>query len=263
MNDNKKNFVSDDGTQYRKEKDGSMTRIYDDSTQNPSGGNFKVMSDGKIYRTEANGDMTFIGYADNQSMNSETPNGNGNKNKMWIIIVLVAIIAGLTSFYIVHQKDSPQTETVDNPTTTPSTIGDTMSATLPSMTTADVVAPAASTTVEEVEIPAEPEPSPAELEERFRNDGLFVGTVAGKGVHGYFNFYSGTGWIYYDAMGANNKMQLTMDGGGNWDEYHDGEYKGTYSVTSENLSKKNFMKGRYYRARDGKDFSFSFKRKNF
>lgn len=242
----------------------TFVRPEDGRSASPAGGKqspgndpnsrYKIMSDGRIFREEPDGNMTFMGYAQDEKsarLNrpvSEKP--HTNKVLLWIIVALLLLISCGLGYYFATSSNESATPAVAPVDTTATKVA--VTAPQPEIQQVKVV---------EVEEPAGP--TPEELEQRFLRDGHWVGTVAGKGVHGYMDFYGGgPGWIYYNAIGPKGKMEL-YNAGDVWEEFHDGNHTGTWYINNVNFKKKNFMSGTYVRDRDGKSFKFSLKRQNF
>lgn len=105
-----KTYTAPDGSVYRVEEDGSITKIKNDrvqSTEPPS--KYQITPDGKIYRVESDGSVTYLGNAEERQQTPPPPSYEEKsqpekpKSKKWIgcliviviVIIAVAAIAGI------------------------------------------------------------------------------------------------------------------------------------------------------------------------
>ena len=184
-------------------------------------------------------------YGPNKPPRPGVPKKDNSNIFIWIIVGLCVLIGGGLGFYFGTRPSS-------SPTTAKSL-------------SSKVVDKRDKDTDSEKPKKAETYRASAQEQEAFKRDGKFYGTMAGKAIHGYMNFESGSpeGWYYYDKHGSSRKLQLYQSGYNSWDEYSSGEYTGTWNISHTDFSKKNFMRGTFSRAKDGKTFKFSLKKQNF
>lgn len=103
-----KTYTAPDGSVYRVENDGSITKINDgrvQSTEPPS--KYQITPDGKIYRVESDGSVTYLGNVEERQQTPPPPSYEAEsqpekpKSTKWIgwliviVIIAVAAIAGI------------------------------------------------------------------------------------------------------------------------------------------------------------------------
>lgn len=236
--------------------DDQNTHINPENTQMPSQPKFEVAPDGKLYRVEADGSRTYMGYAGN-SVPGAPKKPRKNTVLILIIAVLVILLGGILGFFFASSNGNQNAQVDTVAAIAPDTTAQEAQVT---QQAPEAPAPVIAQPTPVVEQPAQP--SPDELAARFLNDGHWVGVVAGKAVTGYMDFDTGEGWVYYNSIGPKGKMSLWSNGD-SWEEYYDGMFAGTWFIKHTDFTKKNFMSGTYVRDRDGKSFSFTLSRQNF
>lgn len=98
-----KTYTAPNGTVYRVEDDGSITKIKGGMIQsNEPPSKYQITPEGKIYRVESDGSVTYLGNAEEKT---ETRNKNFTSNPLhqkktnvWIWIVIVLIVLLIVSF---------------------------------------------------------------------------------------------------------------------------------------------------------------------
>lgn len=100
-----KTYTAPDGSVYRVENDGSITKIKDgrvQSTEPPS--KYQITPDGKIYRVESDGSVTYLGNAEERqptppppSCEAESQPKKPNSKKWigWLIVIVIIAIAAI------------------------------------------------------------------------------------------------------------------------------------------------------------------------
>lgn len=103
-----KTYTAPDGSVFRVEADGSVTKIKSGHVQsNESPSKYKITPDGKIYRIEADGSVTYLGNAEERghlktshSSNRPKPKRKGQVLK-WICIIHVLLGVGI-ALVLIH-----------------------------------------------------------------------------------------------------------------------------------------------------------------
>lgn len=110
-----KTYTAPDGSVYRVEADGSVTKIKGGRVQsNEPPSKYKITPDGKIYRVEDDGSVTYLGNAEERSTAQPSyPNIHQEPKKrshawVWVILVLVAIgVVGAIAISNINDYESP------------------------------------------------------------------------------------------------------------------------------------------------------------
>lgn len=111
-------YTAPDGSLYRVEVDGSVTKIRDGRVQyNDPPSKYKITPDGKIYRVEGDGSVSYLGNAEertpSQSHPSQSIQAPKKKTDAWawiiffIIIAAVVIVIAYSTININNQKAAP------------------------------------------------------------------------------------------------------------------------------------------------------------
>lgn len=96
-----KTYTAPDGSVFRIEADGSITKIKEGRTalkESPS--QYQIADDGRIYRVEQDGSVTFVGMIGEQSNASQPPrysmpipqNKTSNNEWLWVMVVITTIV---------------------------------------------------------------------------------------------------------------------------------------------------------------------------
>lgn len=106
-----KTYTAPDGSVYRVEADGSITKIKGGRVQsNEPPSKYQISPDGKIYRIEDDGSVTYLGNAeDRQNLLTSDLAANTKKtgNKWgWVIVLVIIIVATAFGIFISNQNYS-------------------------------------------------------------------------------------------------------------------------------------------------------------
>lgn len=87
-------YTTSDGSIYRIEADGSVSKIKEGRVQsNEPSSNFQIMPDGKIYQIESDGSITYLGNVkDRQYPIPPAYNFENKKNSPKLSSILIAVI---------------------------------------------------------------------------------------------------------------------------------------------------------------------------
>ena len=104
-----KTYTAPDGSVYRVEADGSVTKIKSGRVvSNEPSSKYKITPDGKIYRVESDGTVTYLGNAEeiqNPSL-AASNKGSNNSGQKWGWIILAIIVIAVVIFGIIKSNES-------------------------------------------------------------------------------------------------------------------------------------------------------------
>lgn len=106
-----KMYTAPDGTIYRVEADGTITKIKDGSVlSNETPSKYNITPDGRIYRIEVDGSVTYLGNAEEKSSPLTNYKAHSIKthkgNWIWIILSLLVIISVCCGILIYNKMNT-------------------------------------------------------------------------------------------------------------------------------------------------------------
>lgn len=238
-----KTYTAPDGSVYRVESDGSVTKIKGGRVQsNEPPSKYQITPDGKIYKVESDGSVTYLGNAEDRATSQPSYTNilqePQRKSNSWIWIITVIIVVGIIcAIAYSNMNDYNPTDVViqEESTAAPSVVGTS------SESKVDDNDPYA-----------------------FICDGNYYGTIGNSRINGNLtlNTENPSGSLYYSKSESTFYIYGTSDCR-DWTEYYNDEPTGTIHFDYWNLSSKNFAKGTYTRNSDGKRFSVKLYKSNF
>lgn len=245
-------YTTPDGSVYRVEADGSVTKIKGGRVQsNEPPSKYNITSDGKIYRVESDGSVTYLGNAEDratsQTSYSDIPQGTKKSSHIWIWIIIILIAIGIAVAFARFSSNN-YISTVESKSPKPA------------LSTANFDETSA-WKVDESPVKSESSiESPADNNEQyaFICDGNFYGKIGNSEISGFMNWETEepNGTLYYIRTGSEKGLDIYgAADGSDWYEYYNGELTGTIRFDYWNLENENFARGTYIRNSDGKLFS--------
>ncbi len=256
-----KTYKAPDGSIYRVEDDGSVTKIKSGRVQtNEPPSKYQVTPDGKIYRVEPDGSVTYLGNAEERQTPhspapgfTQTPPEPKRHNNTLIGIIVVVLVVTLAvvifavanestyssdSYYPAPAQESYVDYSGDNEITAEAT-------------EAAEEAPATAEAVEEA-------PAAAESDEFWYERGTYRGTIGSSEIYGTLNIETDapSGSLYYTTSSARFDLSGSPDGMV-WYEYYGDQHTGTIALDYWNTDYYTFASGTYTRLSDGATFPIS------
>lgn len=107
-----KTYTAPDGSVYRVEADGSVTKIQGGRVQsNEPPSKYNITPDGKIYRVESDGSVTYLGNVEDRQtppLHSSVAETKKSSHKwIWILVAIAVIVIGLVSYVMSIQNVTP------------------------------------------------------------------------------------------------------------------------------------------------------------
>jgi len=252
-------YKAPDGSLFRIEDDGSLTKIVSGSAEKPNPQpKYHVMDDGKKYRINDDGSFTLVDDAEERtsSPNGDVPSNddtsNGSKKwAFWMFVVLIILLVGVV--FVVNNNSSSHSGSYQDYEQKAEEVyteeaAQVEAAEAPAAATAEAVEPAYGT-------------APVAF------DGYFYGDVGNASVSGYMGGLDAknpSGWVYYESGGSDTSLSLESSYDGmTWTEYLDGRITGVWYLDYLDLSNRNFARGTFVREYDGKQFSFNLYMSNY
>lgn len=256
----KKTYTAPDGSVYRVEDDGSVTKIKSGRAKaNEPPSKYQISPDGKIYRVESDGSVTYLGNAEERHVQytsaDHMPKHERKKNWGWLVFLVIIIMAGCAGIFIFNQRSSSDAAYNNI---------EPMQEAYPK-TSSEVSTEQAAYQSQEAQ-PATETPANEQEQWAFISDGNYYGRIGNSDIHGNLSlateFPSGT--LYYSNSGNGNSLQIYGSSDGrDWNEYYNDEATGTIHFDFWDLAYKNFARGTYTRYSDGKQFAVELYKTNF
>ncbi|MBD5211388.1 MAG: hypothetical protein HDS77_09295 [Bacteroidales bacterium] len=239
-----KTYTAPDGTVYRVESDGSITKIKNGSLQsNEPPSKYQITPDGKIYRVESDGSVTYLGNAEERQQTppplsyetEEIP--EKPKSKKWIGWLIVFAIIGLAIIAGVIYSESNKSYDYNNDYRYS----------------------------DSTEAAVEETPAAEDAQYAFICEGNYNGSIGGTAIHGNLTLdtESPSGTLYYSNGNGEALSIYGSSDGQDWSEYYGESLTGTIHFDFWDLAYKNFARGTYTRSSDGKQFSIELYKSNF
>lgn len=257
-----KTYKAPDGSVFRVEADGSVTKIKDGKGQiHEAGSKYKITPDGKIYRVEDDGSVTYLGNAEDRqsppqyatSINSERT----GRKWGWIVATIILVVAGIIGIYVADSNSSSYDEYVYSNYEETATTSE----------------PAYDGTVQSTEAyeqsynHSSSEEIPANDDEQyaFICDGHFYGTIGNVRIHGNLTLDTeNPSGVLYETSNYNEALELYgSPDGKSWSIYYNDENTGEIDFSFWNLAYKRFACGTFTRYSDGKQYTIELYKSNF
>ena len=253
-----KTYTTPDGSVYRVEADGSVTKIKSGRVQSTEPlSKYQITPDGKIYRVESDGSVTYLGNAEERQQTppplcyEEESQLEKPKSKKWIGWLIVFAIIGMAIIAGVIYSESNKSYDYNNDYS----YSDSAKA-------AEYVE-----AVEGVSDEAAVEETPAaeDAHYAFICDGNYNGSIGGTAIHGNLTLdtENPSGTLYYSNGNGEALYIYGTSDGQDWSEYYGESLTGTIHFDFWDLAYKNFARGTYTRSSDGKQFSIELYKSNF
>lgn len=246
----KKTYTAPDGSVFRVEDDGSVTKIKSGRISNNERQSKYQTPEGKIYRVEPDGALTYLGNAEDKhtskSINAVFTPIPKRKNYSWIwkfIVFIIIAVSGIALFMMNFHNDAPTQE---------------------QDLTQNSYAEQQNNLVSESAM--EETSANENAEHAFICDGNFHGKIGNADIHGNLTLDTEYpfGRLYYNNSGSDSYLDIDGSSDGKiWTESLNGEITGTIYFNYWNLAFHNFARGTYVRQSDGKEFSIELYKSNF
>lgn len=251
-----KTYTAPDGSVYRVEADGSVTKIKGGRVQsNEPPSKYQISPDGKIYRVETDGSITYLGNAEDRQYSGHHAHIIDNKRRShkwgWVIIAAsIGIYISNKSYSTYNDYTSANNELYSLPIEISYESSDNSTEYAEQQNNAS-----------SEEIPAD-----SDVQYAFIVDGNFYGTIGNARVHGNLTLdtENPSGVLYYSDNGNGEALEIygTSDGM-TWSEYYNDNNTGRIDFSFWDLAYKNFARGTYTRNSDGKQFSIKLYKTNY
>lgn len=215
-----KTYTAPDGSVYRVEADGTLTKIKSGRVQsNEPPSKYQIAPDGKIYRIESDGSVTYLGNAeDRQSPSQYTPAPYAKKSShkwVWAVILVIIVAAVACVMYVASNNSTFNSYNSSYNEAYPSQNENT----------------AQSSEYEEQNQNASSNDMPADNDAQyaFIVDGEYYGTIGNARIHGNLTLdtENPSGVLYYSDNGNGEALVIYGEcDGKTWYEYYNSENTG-------------------------------------
>ena len=220
-----KTYTAPDGSIYRVEADGSVTKIKGGRVQsNEPSSKYNITPDGKIYRVESDGSITYLGNAEDRKYSppyaKPTDTEKSGHKWIWAMILAIIIAAATLGLYITNQNNTYSNEVTSDY----------------DARYAFIVDGNYYGTIGNARIHGK----------------LTLDTTNPCGV------------LYYTDNGNGEALEIYGSSDGKtWTEYYNDENTGRIDFSFWDLAYTNFASGTYTRTSDGKQFTIKLYKSNF
>lgn len=222
---------------------------------------YHIADDGKIYRIEDDGAVTYLGNAEDRQNHPQydiAVNASKSGSKWgWVIVLVIIILATAVLIFISNQNYSICDENYNSNNVQYSSNEETVYES--SAQSAECIEQQGYTSSCEV-------PADYDAQYAFIVDGNFYGTIGNVRIHGKMTLDTENpfGVLYYSDNGNGEALEIYGTSDGKiWSEYYNDNNTGRIDFSFWDLAYKNYARGTYTRNSDGKQFSIELYKTNF
>lgn len=256
-------YTAPDGSVYRVENDGSVTKIKGGRVQsNEPPSKYYITPDGKIYRVESDGSVTYLGIAEERSAAQHSYINNTRESKgdkhSWVWILFLLIVIGVIGAIAVSNMNDYTLDSQNEQWAMQTEQTEVNQEVIPDLKLINE-------TDYTEEAPGEEVPADDNSQYAFIVDGRFYGTIANSLIRGslILDTENPSGILYYSNGNVDPLEIYGTSDALTWEEYYNGYHTGHINFTFWDLAYKNFARGTYTRCSDGKQFSIKLYKTNF